>query len=254
MEELPLNRQEPLADQLAKILADRIRDHDTPGRQLPSEAELGAELGVSRATVRDALGKLADRGLVVRRQGIGTFVSQLSSIRNPLNEFIAFPELIADNGFEPGFLQIGASEIDADAELASMLRIDIGSKVLEIQKVFTADGEPVIYCVNHIPAWVYQSRVSPEEALQPGMTQPILGFLEDRCGQRVEYYTASVRADLVKNVDIPDALSYDPETPVLLIDEIGHNSAEDPVHRSLEHHCGNRMTFQLVRRRGLLRS
>jgi GntR family transcriptional regulator len=246
------SRQEPLVDQVVRILADRISgDNYEPGSRLPSEAELGAELGVSRATVRGALSKLSDRGLVVRRQGVGTFVSQLSSLRNPLNEFIAFPQLVADSGFEPGFFQTEACEIEADEELAAVLEVESGTRVLKVGKVFTADGEPVIYCVNHIPAWVYDGHVSPEIAVQPGTTQPILDFLEERCAQRVEYYTARVRADLLKNCDVPGALSYGPNTPVLVIDEVGCNSREERVHRSIEYHPDQRMEFELVRRRAL---
>ncbi len=249
---LPLHNP-PLADQVLEILIRRIQGGVYPsGSQLSPESDLAVEFGVSRATIRSALGVLASRGLVVRRQGAGTFVSQLSRIRNPLNEFIAFPDLIASNGFEPGFTQIGAAEIQADSDLAKALVIEPGSEVLLVRKVFTADGAPVIYCINHIPAWVYRDHCSPEEVVQPGITQPIFEFLEHRCGQRVECYLASVRAEIVQNCDMQDfPLHYEPLTPMLVIDEIGYNTDGRPVHHSIEYHPDNWMKFELIRSRGL---
>ncbi len=250
---LPL-RNPPLADQVLEILIGRIQDGVYPsGGQLPPESDLAVEFGVSRATIRSALGVLASRGLVVRRQGAGTFVSHLSGIRNPLNEFITFQDLLASNGFEPGLIQISAAEIQADPDLAKALMIEPGSEVLLVRKVFTADGDPVIYCINHIPAWVYRDHFSPEEAVQPGITEPIFEFLEHQCGQRVKHYVASVRAEVMQNCDMQDLpLPYKPITPVLVIDEIGYNTDGRPVHHSIECHPDNRMKFELIRSRGLI--
>ncbi len=248
-------RQKSLADQVVEILAGRISVGEYPsGSRLPSEADLGAELDVSRATVRTALGILAGRGLVARHHGIGTFVSQLSSIRNPLNEFIAFPDLIADNGFDPGLLETSVREVDADDTLADMLKVETGSELLEVGKVFTADGEPVIYCVNHIPGWVYEGRLSEGEILQPGVTQPLFDFLEGRCGQRVAYYTASIRAELAEDCGLPEIIPYERRTVALVIDEIGFNSDEIPIHRSIECFPDNRMKFELIRHPALLQA
>lgn len=65
-----------LPDQLALRLERAIlmRDH-RPGERLPPERTWAAELGVSRAVLREALGQLAERGLVVRRHGAGTYVT-----------------------------------------------------------------------------------------------------------------------------------------------------------------------------------
>mgnify|MGYP001119101576 CR=1 FL=1 len=250
---MPL-RNVPLSDQVLAILIERIRSGVyAPNSQLPPENGLAAELGVSRATIRSALGSLASRSLVVRRQGVGTFVSRLSSISNPLNEIIDFLELIASSGLEPGLIQISATEIQADSDLAELFRIEPESKVLRVRKLFTADGEAVIYCINRIPAWVYHDCLTPEEAVQPGITEPIFEFLEHQCGQRIEYYIATVRAEIVKNCDMQELpVHFDPLTPVLVIDEIGYNSDERPVHQSIEYHPANWMNFELIRGRGLL--
>jgi len=66
----------PLYFQLARLLADEIQDVDRPsGLRLSSEAEIGERFGVSRATVRQALQRLENEGLIQRFKGRGTFVA-----------------------------------------------------------------------------------------------------------------------------------------------------------------------------------
>jgi GntR family transcriptional regulator len=249
-----LFRSPSLSDQILEILVERIESGlYPPSTQIPPENTLASEFGVSRATIRSALRALASRGLVIRKQGVGTFVSPLSRVRNPLDKFIPFPELIASNGLEPGFQQIAASEIEVDAQMAKALNFEPGSTVLQVRKLFTADGTPVIYVINHIPAWVYRNCYSTEEALQPGFTEPIFEFLERKCGHRVEHYIASVKAEIMQNCDLQGVeLPYVPITPVLVIDEIGYNVDGKSIHHSIEYHPENWMTFEIIRNRAAL--
>jgi DNA-binding FadR family transcriptional regulator len=73
-------RRTPLADQAAELLLDRIRSAEWAlGQKLPSEATLGPQLGVGRSTVREAIRKLAGRGVLASRQGAGVFVMALDA-------------------------------------------------------------------------------------------------------------------------------------------------------------------------------
>lgn len=70
----------PLYQRIFGVLHQRIRSGGyLPGHQLPTEQELAAEFGVSKGTIRQALGVLADRGLILRKQGSGTFVTETGS-------------------------------------------------------------------------------------------------------------------------------------------------------------------------------
>ncbi|MCX6026842.1 MAG: winged helix-turn-helix domain-containing protein, partial [Chloroflexi bacterium] len=74
----PLRNSErvPLHAKAFKALEDWIRSgRFKPGEKLPSEDELSDRLGISRSTLREALGYLETHGLISRRQGIGTFVT-----------------------------------------------------------------------------------------------------------------------------------------------------------------------------------
>ena len=244
-------RQSSLSSQILGILVEQIRNGSfPPDTPLPPENQLASNYKVSRATIRSAFDRLEAMGLIIRRQGVGTFVRKNSNISNLLNQFIDFPRLIADNGFEPGYDQLRAELVIPSPELVQNFKLNPDDRLLEIEKVFLADGDPIIYCINHIPEWVFKEAFPGDEALQPGLTEPILEFLEQKCGQSISYYVSLVRADILKNCCVPKIFKkLDPSTPVLVIDEIGYNRDEQPVHQSIEFHPGNRMSFKLIRSR-----
>lgn len=244
-------RQSSLSSQILGILIEQIRNETfSPETPLPPENQLAANYKVSRATIRSAFDRLEAMGLITRRQGVGTFVRKSSNISNLLNKFIDFPRLIADNGYEPGYQQLRTELINPTSEQVQRLKLATMDKVLEIEKVFLADGDPIIFCINHIPQWVFHEAFRDDEVILPGLTEPILEFLEQKCGQSIAYYVSSVRADVLKNCNTPKVFKkLDPLTPVLVIDEIGYNRDEQPVHQSIEYHPGNRMNFKLIRSR-----
>src|SRR5215470_13900354 len=99
----------PNTDLLPDLLAESIRravreGRLKPGEQLPSEPELAESLGVSRSTLRDALRILVSEGTLLRRRGVGTFVSTdpLMSIQDGLENLSSTSELIRNHGYEPG--------------------------------------------------------------------------------------------------------------------------------------------------------
>ncbi len=84
-------RPKKIADQVFEQLRDLIfRGQIKPGDQLPPERELASQMGVSRPTVRNAVGRLVSLGLVEQRQGQGTFVANHheGGVNNPLRPMI----------------------------------------------------------------------------------------------------------------------------------------------------------------------
>ncbi len=197
-------RPASLAQQVLQILLDRIRQGVyPPGSQLPPENQLATEFAVSRATVRSAVETLAGRRLIVRRQGVGTFISRLSGLENPLNEAMDFAEWIAGAGYQPGYHFARVAVVPAGEHLGAALALPADARVLQTYKVFTADGEPVIYAINHIPVAVLGPALAEQAVADPCMTEPLFDFLEQRCGERSEYSIASVRAELAANCPFP---------------------------------------------------
>lgn len=245
-------RQISLADQVFDILIERIIDGVYyPGSKLPSEDQLREEFNVSRSTIRTAISRLEDRLLIHRQRGVGTFISKHLNISNPLNEFIEFPQLIKANGFEPGYKELSSEIIDPDEEMLENLQLESGTQVLKICKIFTANDDPIIYVINHIPLWVLKDALTPKEAMQPGATVKFIDFIEGTCNQRISHFISTVKAEILENIDIPKTLINDgPHTPVLVINEIGYNILDKPIVSSCEYHPGDWMTFRMMRRRG----
>lgn len=238
-----------LAAQILDILSDRIRRGIYPvGGQLPTENQLAAEFGVSRATIRSAMTALAQQGLVARRHGVGTFVSRLSRLANPLNEAEDFTYLIARAGARPGVRYITVAVAQPAPALAAALDLEPDAPVLRSHKIFTADGEPVIYCVNSIPTRILGDDLVQEALASPEITEPLFDLLERRCNQRTEYQVAHVQPEIARGCDFPD-MPLDPYHPVLFLEEVGYSSDELPLWHSRSYFPKSQMSFDLVRYR-----
>jgi GntR family transcriptional regulator len=142
-----------LADQVEDLLRGRIREGVyAPGERMPSESELSEELGVSRATVRTVLAKLASNGLILRKQGDGTYVNaRVEKISAHLGNIWDFICLIESNGFSPSIQFISSEVRAATDEETRMLSVEPGEQLLSLQRVFLADETPVILTHNIFP-------------------------------------------------------------------------------------------------------
>src|SRR5215217_9511979 len=118
-----------------------------PGTQLPTEAELCQLLGVSRTVVREALRVLEEDGLVARRHGVGTFVRNLPIIKN-LNFNFGITEMIESAGLKPGTSNLAIKKETADKVKAEQLHVELGTPLMTIERVRTADGRPVVHSLD----------------------------------------------------------------------------------------------------------
>ncbi|MYX25660.1 UTRA domain-containing protein [Streptomyces sp. SID8381] len=140
----------PLYFQLAQQLEAAIEEGAlSPGSLLGNEIELAARLGLSRPTVRQAIQSLVDKGLLVRRRGVGTQVVH-SQVRRPLELSSLYDDLEAA-GQRPTSLVLVNTLVPADAELAAVLGVAEGDDVHRVERLRLAHGEPLAYLVNHLP-------------------------------------------------------------------------------------------------------
>ena len=133
----------PLYVQLMEELETSIRNGVyKPGDKIMTEAEMAKEYGVSLITVRKAVGSLMEKGLVVRKQGKGTFVTKPKYSRN-MKKLQSFTEMCEQMGVKPGAQVLENRLIMADKKVADRLGIEPGSNVVYISRLRLADGEPV---------------------------------------------------------------------------------------------------------------
>jgi GntR family transcriptional regulator len=147
----------PLHAQLTDALRRLIREGDLgQGTDLPGELELATTLGVSRHTVRHALGALVSEGWLRRQRGAKTVVASGPRadpvIERRLGSFYAFAWELEARGQEPYSRLLGRSTILADARLAQALEVELGSSLDRIERLRLAEDEPLTLEVSILPA------------------------------------------------------------------------------------------------------
>lgn len=241
-------RAAPLSAQVEELIAGQLGSELQAGQQLPSEHELAAELGVSRATVRAALAGLARRGLITSRQGVGNFVSAGCQITNSLTDAVDFNQLIRHSGARPEVVFDRADIGRADAATASALAIRPNAAVLVAAKRFLASGTPVIYAVTTIATAVLGPALTERVAARPEGTEPLFAFFATSVGRPTDYQLSSLRAVRSDEVAYPGH-TLPPGTAVIEMTEVGYTADNQPIWHSANWYAPDAIQFQLIRRR-----
>jgi len=145
------NRPTPLYHQVKCIMLESITEGRLkPKDRLQAESELAKQYGVSKATIRHALGELEREGFIVRIQGRGTFVAGSRVDLGPfhLNSFTVQME---GRGMKPSSRILEQAVIPAEGEIADSLGVRHGRPLLRLKRIRLADGEPMGIQTAHIP-------------------------------------------------------------------------------------------------------
>jgi len=121
-----------------------------PGDRLENEISLADRWGLSRPTMRRAIQELVDKGLLVRRRGIGTQVVH-GPVKRPMDLTSLFDDL-ARSDQRPGTQVLARDVVPAAAAVAERLGLAAGSQVLHIERLRTARAEPLAVMRNWLPA------------------------------------------------------------------------------------------------------
>ncbi|GAA1511937.1 myo-inositol degradation transcriptional regulator [Streptomyces albidochromogenes] len=144
------NSPVPLYFQLSQQLEAAIeKGRLSPGSLLGNEIELAGRLGLSRPTVRQAIQSLVDKGLLVRRRGVGTQVVH-SQVKRPLELSSLYDDLEAA-GQLPATSVLRNTLEPATAEVAAALGVTEGSDVHLVERLRLAHNEPMAVLRNHLP-------------------------------------------------------------------------------------------------------
>jgi GntR family transcriptional regulator len=135
----------------------------TAGDRLPSEPDLAKSLGVSRATLREAMRTFEAQGLIRRRQGSGTFVvGQMPVIEAGL-ELLESLETMAERlGLEVTVSDLHVESCPADEVTAQGLGLPLGTRLTRIRRVMREESRPVAYLVDTLPEEVLKPEQMPE--------------------------------------------------------------------------------------------
>ncbi len=139
----------PLYIQIAEALEGAVSETNLPDTvPIPSEPELAQILGVSRPTIRQALGYLEQRSVLYRRRGVGTFRAPHAIGRPPRLRGL-FDEL-AEQGLTPVTTVLSIQKISASAEIAADLRLAVGTPLVLVERLREVDGRPIVLHRNYL--------------------------------------------------------------------------------------------------------
>lgn len=132
-----------------------------PGEQLPSQANLATQLGISRPTLREALLNLEQDGMIVRKHGVGTFVAPGYGRRleGGLERLESILQVASRQGMQPKCTGLEVEVVPADKEVAARLQIPVDAEVTHVRRVITVEGKPVAYLHDIVAA----SRLAPSD-------------------------------------------------------------------------------------------
>jgi GntR family transcriptional regulator len=212
----------PLYAQVRERLVERIRCGEwKPGQLIPNEFEIAAEFGVSQGTARKAVGALAAEGLVLRRQGRGTFVVE----HTPAHVLFRFFNLFDHAGVAviPDSRDATSCLAAPDAGERHALGLDEAARVIRIVRTRTRNGAPFIRETISLPELLFPGFVD-----RPEVANTLYDLFQREYGvlvMRTDDHLSAVAADAATAV----ALAIPPGTPLLRIARIAFAIDHRPV-------------------------
>jgi GntR family transcriptional regulator len=160
---------------LQSELAEMINSLPAETR-LPSEPSLAKQMGVSRATLREAMRSFEGKGMLRRRQGVGTFVAaKVPVMETGLEVLESIGTIAKRSGLTVRMGELQIQKIAADKELAEMLNLEEKTELTRVARIIYTDNRPIAYLVDTLPV-----DILPSDELQLGFTGSVLDLLLSR--------------------------------------------------------------------------
>lgn len=145
----------PLHTQIAEALRLQIQNDDFKSEEsFPSERELAERYSVSRMTVRQALQKLRQEGLIYHERGVGTFVNN-RKIDVHTRNLNGFSDEMISLGLSPSSKVLGMSRELADKQIMHDLDLGNGAEVFRLERLRLADDEPMALETTYLPTYLF---------------------------------------------------------------------------------------------------
>lgn len=214
------------------------------GQRLPSEPDLAKQLGVSRATLREAMRSFETQGLIRRRQGSGTFVvGKVQALDSGLEVLESLDTIAKRNGLEMSVSDLSIETVIADEELAASLGITVGTNLTRVRRVIRAEGRPVAYLVDVLPENVLHTKDLPGD-----FNGSVLDFLLNR-GDALTSSRANVSA-IGASADVAKPLEIQRGDVLLHFNAQLYDAGGKAVDTSLSYFIPGYFHFHIVRRVG----
>ena len=210
----------PLYHQAARILEEAIEDGRLPrGSKLDGEMDLAEQLGISRPTMRAAIKQLVDKGMLVRRRGIGTMVTP-----KPVRRAVALTSLYDDlkeSGREPKTRLLSFEEVPCPPEIAEHLGLEASAPVLCFERLRVAGDDPIALMHNYVPASLLE--IERQDLEQTGLYE-----LFRKGGIQPHIATQRIGARKAGDQEA-ELLEIEPGDPVLTMNRVAYDTSGRPI-------------------------
>jgi DNA-binding GntR family transcriptional regulator len=230
----------PLYYQAARLLEEAIEDGRLPrASKLESESDLAERLGISRPTMRAAIKRLVDKGLVVRRRGIGTIVAP-----QPVKRAVALTSLYDDlkeAGREPETRVLGFEEVPCPPEIAENLTLEVGVPVLSLDRLRVANSgahAPIALMHNVVPTGLLE--IEERDLERTGLYE-----LFRRSGIAPHVATQHIGARRA-GAEEAELLEIRPGDPVLTMTRIAYDTGGRPIEYGWHRYPAESYWFEMV--------
>lgn len=238
------NRPRRLYSQAIDSLREWLdRGKYRPGDLLPPEAELARQLGVSRSTLREAMGHLESHGLIVRRRGVGTYVGAPASagFQGSIEQLEPFRTVAARAGLAVECAERSLEFVAAPAALAELLNVPPGTPLVRAQVVEAVKGRRTAFFDTNVLL-----EAAELEALRD-YAGSVMDYLIERhhpplSHTRSEFQAVSASPEVAARLNVP------PGSPVLHLCEVYYDSEAAPLAVSLNYLLTDEFRYHVVRR------
>jgi GntR family transcriptional regulator len=226
----------PLYIQLKDVLIKKIKTGEWPaGFKLPSELDLCKLYSISRNTVRGAIAELSSEGILVCKQGKGTFVNY-QKVEENISANQSFTSVCIANGMKPSNKLITLALQPAGPKDRAALGIDQDEKIVYIERVLMGNQIPVIYDQVYLSGRFSTILKENLEGVSLYATlHRVFNIVPKRSHKTIELAYANQREASLLNIR--------KDSPVLLMNEVVYDFENSPVHRTRQIILGDRFKY-----------
>ncbi|MDY7080519.1 MAG: GntR family transcriptional regulator [Chloroflexota bacterium] len=244
MHQLKINKA-PLHLQAQQHLLGLIKDGTyQPGEQLPAEVDLAAQLGISRSTLREALLNLEREGFVVRKHGVGTFISSGpgSRLESGLERLESILASAARQGITTQMRGLNIEQSPANEELAEKLDVAPDTPLTVVRRTIVVEDKPAAYLVDYGPV-----ALLPPAALETSFNGSVLDLFMQRNNIHVRKVLSEITA-INADTLLAEQLEVEPGQALLLLTETLFADDNSPIEFSRNYFLPDLFHFHVLRR------
>jgi len=216
-----------------------------PETRLPSEPYLAKQMGVSRATLREAMRSFEGQGMIRRRQGVGTFVAaKVPVIETGLEVLESIGTIAKRSGLVVRMGKLQTEQMTADQELAEHLNLQMGADLTRVARIIYTDDRPIAYLEDSLPINILST-----DELQSGFTGSVLDLLLRRGVPKLIQSRTEIKA-IGATPEVARALQIQRDDVLLLLAAQLYSEDNRVIDYSLSFFLPGYFRFHVVRRVG----